>query len=300
MRRKKVILVTGASRGAGKGIACGLAKKFKEKAVIYVTARSRNSKEVYKGRYFSGTDKELPGSLFETAEIIEGFGSKVIPIVMDHADDVQTEELFTQIEKESGFLDILVNNATLLPHQLMERKPFWEKALDAQDILNVGLRTSYVSSWYGAKMMAKQKSGLIIFTSSFGANCYMHGPAYGAQKAGIDKFAYDMAVDLAPFNVQALSIWMGVLLTERTAIAAKLFPEQYAQMLENAETAEFTGYIIAAMAEDKMLQDISGQTVIAAEIAKERYQIIDRNGKQPPSHRDMLGAPPERNATVIY
>ena len=292
MTMSKIALVTGASRGVGKGVARSLAENG---YVVYVTGRSTPSNRV------SGWDgKPLPGTVDETVNEIIKNGGKAVPVLCDHGDDQQVAQLFEQIETEqNGHLDILVNNATYIHSELIDRKPFWEKGLEAQNILDVGLRTSYVASWHAAKIMSKNNKGLIVFTSSFGASCYMHGPAYGAQKAGIDKLAHDMAVDLKPFNVNTISIWMGLVLTERTRMIIKLFPEKYGPSLETAETPEFIGYIIHAIAHDEKAKDISGHRVIAAEIAKERYGITDQNNQYPPSHREMLGAPPAPNPVII-
>ena len=147
--------------------------------------------------------------------------------------------------------------------------------------------------------MVPKKQGLIMFGSSFGASCYMHGPAYGAQKAGIDKFAHDMAIDLKPAGVNAVSIWMGPLLTERALIAAEVKSEQYESFLATAETPQFIGHIVHAIASDPNGEELSGRTHIAAEIAQ-RYNISDREGKQPPSYREMLGSPPEPNPAIVY
>ena len=219
MTTPQVALVTGASRGAGKGIAKGLGAHG---MTVYVTGRT---KQIGAAKGWDGT--VLPGTVEETAQEITDAGGKGIAVICDHADDTQVEALFKQIEDEQGRLDILVNNAAYIHHQLIEQKPFWEKEIEAMNILDVGLRSAYVASWHAANIMAKQKSGLIAFGSSFGASCYMHGAAYGAQKAGLDKFAHDMAVDLKPHNVHAVSIWMGPLLTERALIAAEVHPEQY-------------------------------------------------------------------------
>ncbi|WP_372761617.1 SDR family NAD(P)-dependent oxidoreductase [Pseudoalteromonas sp.] len=287
----KVAIVTGASRGAGKGIALALGKKG---MIVYVTGRSTQS-----GSAFGWDGSALPGTVYETAEQINLAGGTGIAVVCDHSDDAQTAALFSQVEKEQGRLDILVNNATFIHQQLIEQKPFWLKELDAAKVLDVGLRSAYVASWHAAKLMAKQNSGLIIFGSSFGASCYLHGPAYGAQKAGIDKLAHDMAVDFKGTGMRAVSIWMGPLLTERSAIAGKLDQEQYQQFMATAESPEFIGEIVYAIANDSKNDELNGHTVIAAEIAK-RFNITDRDGLQPPSYRDMLGAPNEPNPAVIY
>ncbi len=288
----QVAIVTGASRGAGKGIAIALGEKG---MTVYVTGRSTKT-----GSAIGADGLPLPGTVYETAQQVTDAGGKGIAVICDHSDDEQTAALFKQVENEQGRLDILVNNAAFIHHQLIEPMPFWEKEIEAGNLLDVGLRSAYVASWHGAKMMTKQNSGLIIFTSSYGANCYMHGPAYGAQKAGVDKLAHDMAIDLKDFAVNTLSIWMGPLLTERIESAAKVRQEQYQPLIDIAETPEFIGNIIHAVACDPDAKELSGRTVISAEIAIERYQMKDINGKQPPSYRSTLGAPHEPNPVVVY
>ena len=108
-----------------------------------------------------------------------------------------------------------MNNAAAISDALTDRAPFWDKPLSLADVLDVGLRSAYVASWYAAPLLLRADHGLITFTSSPGSVCYMHGPAYGAQKAGVDKMAADMAVDFAGTGVSTVSIWMGILLTER-------------------------------------------------------------------------------------
>ena len=199
---------------------------------------------------------------------------------------------------QAGRLDVLVNNAAMIHHQLIEKKPFWEKELEAVDILDVGLRSSYVASWHAAKIMAAQGSGLIAFTSSFGASCYMHGPAYGAQKAGIDKLAHDMEHDLRGTGVIAISIWLGMQITERSQISAKTNPEQYEGFLAMAENPEFTAHILDAIDKAPNREALSGETLIGAEIARE-LGVQDR-GQDRVSHRDMLGSPRAKNPAAVY
>lgn len=290
MAETKVALVTGASRGAGAGIARGFGELG---YTVYVTGRTITPGDA-KG--WDGT--VLPGTVAETAAKVTELGGTGIPVMCDHGDDEQVAALFKQIEEEQGQLDVLVNNAAYIHHQLIEKKPFWEKELDAAKILDVGLRSAYVASWHAAKMMVKQGSGVIAFGSSFGASCYMHGPAYGAQKAGLDKFAHDMEHDLRETGVMAVSIWLGPLVTERSLIAQKTNPEQYEGFIETAENPEFTAHILDAMDKAPNRAELSGQTLIGAEIAKE-LGITDR-GKERPSYRDMLGTPPTKNPAAVY
>lgn len=281
MPTPKVALVTGATRGAGKGIALGLASQGMK---VFVTGRSKSTPTAtLKGETLSGT-------LDDTVEAINNAGGQGIAITCDHADDDQTEQVFKQIASEAGRLDILVNNAAYIHDSLIDPGGFWEKPLDLVRILDVGLRSAYVASYYAAPLMIKNGSGLITFTSSFGSACYMHGPAYGAQKVGYDKLAADMGVDLENENIAAVSLWLGPQLTERTEVVLKHRGEQYDDFMAMAETPEFNGRIIYALASDPDLMQKSGQTLVTAELAM-AYGLTDTEDRQPPSYRDQLGEP---------
>ena len=274
---KPVAVVTGASRGAGRGIAVALGSYG---CTVYVTGRSEKA-----------GDSVLPGTIYETAAAVTAAGGKGIAVRVDHADDAQVKALFEQVQREQNRIDILVNNACLIRDEVMAPLNFWEKPLAVIDVLDVGLRSSYVASYYAAPLMVAQKRGLVIFTSASGSVHYVFGAAYGAHKAGMDKFAADMAVDFKPFGVAALSIWMGPLMTERmrTLIAAE--PAKYGPFANVCETPEFSGHVIWALHNDPALMEISGQTVIGAEMAL-KYGLRDANGRQPRSYRDTHGVAP--------
>ncbi|WP_395337035.1 SDR family NAD(P)-dependent oxidoreductase [Novosphingobium sp. BL-8H] len=286
----KVALVTGASRGAGAGIARGFGEMG---YTVYVTGRT-----TVPGDAKGWDGSVLPGTVAETAARVNELGGTGIPVVCDHADDAQVAALFDRIRQESGRLDVLVNNAAYMHHQLIAKMPFWEKELDAQKILDVGLRSAYVASWHAARMMVPQGSGCIAMTSSFGASCYMHGPAYGAQKAGLDKLAHDMEHDLRGTGVIAISLWLGPQVTERAEIARRTNPEQYEAFAEMAENPEFSAHVLEAIQHAPDREDLSGQTLIVAEVAR-TLGVTDR-GRERPSHREMLGSPRPKNPAAVY
>lgn len=286
----KVALVTGASRGAGAGIARGFGELG---YTVYVTGRT-----VTPGEAKGWDGSTLPGTVAETAAAVTALGGKGIPVVCDHGKDDDVARLFERIAAESGRLDILVNNAAFIHHQLIDKKPFWEKELAAQHILDVGLRSAYVASWHAARIMVPQGGGLVAFTSSFGATCYMHGPAYGAQKAGLDKLAHDMEHDFRGTGVAAVSLWLGMQVTERSQISARTHPEQYEGFLAMAENPEFSAHVLDAIDRAPHRDELSGQTLIVAEVARE-LGIQDR-GQDRPSHRDMLGSPRPKNPAAVY
>ncbi|WP_442955447.1 SDR family NAD(P)-dependent oxidoreductase [Parasphingorhabdus sp.] len=265
-----IAVVTGATRGLGRGIARGLGSKG---ATVGVTGRDIKA-------------------LADVCAEIEAQGGKALAIVCDHKDDAQVEAAFAQVKRLLGGIDILVNNAAAVyGEDLMVPGPFWEKPLRLAEMIDVGLRSNYVAAWHAAPIMAAAGKGLIASISFYGAISYFHGAAYGAAKAGTDKMMADMAVDLAPHGVAAISYWPGFILTDAVkAMPPEMIPEDLRAMLPHWETPEFSGLVIDALYRDKKLMEMSGQTLIGAELA-ERYGIVDLDGKQPMSYRASMGAP---------
>jgi len=280
----RVVVVTGASRGAGRGIATALGASG---ATVYVTGRTREEAE-----------SSLPGTVQATADAITAAGGRGIAVYCDHGDDGQVRRLFEQVRDEQGRLDILVNNAAQIHDALTRSGPFWEKPLELTEIWDVGMRSHYVATWYAAPLLVANGEGLVVNTSSFGGRIYMHGPAYGAGKAAVDKMAHDMAVDFRPHNVAVVSIWMGLLLTERTRAVMETEPEMYATLADTAEHPEFTGRVIDALARDPGLMEKSGGVWIGAELGAQ-YGVTDIDGRQPPSHRAFFGEPTSFGDAVV-
>lgn len=279
----KICVVTGASRGVGKGIALALGAQG---ATVYVTGRSRNE-----------TDSTLGGTVDATAAEITARGGRGIAVHCDHASDASVLALFEKVRTEQGHLDILVNNAIALPGGLTTAAPFWQKSLDELSLLEVGLRSSYVAAWHAAPLLIESK-GLLVFTSSFGGTCYMHGPAYGAGKAGTDKMVHDMAHDFKPFGVTVISLWLGLVKTERTNSVCAAEPEKYGAAYKVAESPEFPGRVISVFYSDPERDALSGSIQVTAELAK-HYGITDLDGRQPPSYRRALGDPTVFSTAVV-
>ena len=213
-----VAVVTGASRGAGRGIAAALSHHGWR---VYATGR---------------TIAEAPAG--------------GVAVRVDHGDDDAVAALFARIADESGGSTC---SSTTPPRSRRPGRPeaVLGEATGLADVLDVGLRSSYVASCYAAPLLVRQGRGLIAFTSSPGSVCYMHGPAYGAQKAGVDKMVADMAVDFRGTGVSTVSIWMGILLTEKLRGGRSTdIPEALARTAEHAETPEFTGHLINALYHD--------------------------------------------------
>ena len=281
-----VAIVTGASRGAGRGIAIALGSHG---CTVYVTARTVKS-----------GDHPLPGTVGETADAVTAAGGKGIAVACDHRDDDAVAALFRQVHDEQGRIDILVNNAALIHDENNTPENFWEKPLKLTDLIDVGIRSGYVASWHAARQMVEQDHGLIVFTSASGAAHYSMGPTYGAHKAAMDKMAHDFAVDFrnAGVGVKALSIWMGALATDRLLAMIEGDPEKFGYLRDQLETPEFTGHVIWALYNDPELADLSGKTLIGAEMAA-KYGLTDEGGRQPPSYRDTHGVVPFEYYPVV-
>ena len=275
----KVAVVTGASRGIGKGIALALGG---EGATVYVTGRT-----VTIGSY------PLPGTVGETAAEVERRGGKGIAVKVDHAVDLEVAALFDQVRREQGRLDILVNNAFALPEDLIEPKPFWEKPLSNWQMVDVGVRSNYVAAWHAAKIMVPQKSGLIVAISGYVGVTYTYGVVFGTCKSAVDRMARDMAIELKPHNVTSISLWQGLTFTERAIRNIGLNPAMKQQTVTNPAigcSPEHPGRVIAALANDPELMKRSGGTFITAEVAQD-YGITDIDGKIIPSLRAQRGSP---------
>jgi NAD(P)-dependent dehydrogenase (short-subunit alcohol dehydrogenase family) len=265
----KVALVTGASRGVGRGVALPLGEAG---ATVYLTGRT-----VEPG---TGPDG-LPGTILETAEEVRARGGRAIAIRCDHRDDTQVEAVFRQITAEHGRLDLLVNNVwggyEKLVHdgRYIDSFPFWEQPIDRWDsMFAAGVRAHYVASVFAARQMVAQRSGLIVTISFWSARKFIGSPAYGAAKAADDTLVRDMAHQLREHNVAAVSLYPGLVRTENVLRFADYFD------FSNSESPEFIGRVIAALAADPAVLARSGQILVAAAVAR-GYGVTDVDGKQP-------------------
>ena len=279
--KKLVVVVTGASRGIGRGIARVFGRRG---ATVYVVGRSQ-----VKGTQRSPGGAELSGTIHEVAAEVTAAGGNGVAFACDMARDDQIRALFDRVARESGHIDILVNNAAFL-HEGMGKRPFWEAPPELANIIDVGLRCHHVATYYAAPLLIAAGRGLIVNISFFG-DAKIHDPAYYASKAGLDKLAAVYANEFRPFNVAAISLWPGYVATERMTKLAE--GDAGAKELKDTlefESTEFSGLVIDALYNDSRLPSLSGKTLISAEVA-DRYGLSDIDGGKPKSLRATYGGP---------
>jgi dehydrogenase/reductase SDR family protein 1 len=259
----KIALVTGASRGVGKGIASGLGEAG---ATVYATGRT-----VLEGEGAI----PLPGTVSRTAEEITALGGAGVALACDHRDDGQVSAVFDAIRSRSGRLDVLVNNVWGgYEHfwdgtQFWNEHGFWTAPIARWDsMFAAGVRAHYVASVQAARVMVAAGAGLIVHVSSEAAAKDDAGVAYGVAKAATDRMAACMAHELRAHGVAVVSLYPGLVRTESVLKAAEHFD------LSRSESPLFVGRVVAALAADPDVMRRSGEVVTTGELATE-YGIDD-------------------------
>lgn len=266
MLRDRVALVTGGSRGIGRGVALALGDAG---ATVFVTGRTRR-----------GEPASFPGSIDETAALVTERGGLGVALACDHADDAAVAAVFARIDAEAGRLDLLVNNVFSIPDGPLYGTPFWDQPVAQWDAMHaVGLRSHYVAAQHAARRMIARRAGLIVNVSSFGAASYQVNVAYGVGKAALDRLSRDAARELRPHEVCVVSLWPGIVRTERVLSGELPYDTTI------SETPELTGRAVVALAGDPDVMRRTGKPWVVAELAAE-YGFTDLDGTTPPSLRE--------------
>jgi len=272
-----VAIVTGASRGVGRGCAIELGAAG---ATVYVTGRT-----LHEG------DAALPGSIASAAQAVDAAGGRGIAVACDHRDDAQVAALFERVEREQERLDVLVNNAFLIPPELTSGRKFWEVPISNwDDMLDVGTRSAFVASAHAARRMVRARRGLIVNISSSGARHYAWHVCYGVGKAALDRLSADTAHELAPFGVAVVSLWPGLVLTERVERVREQLPGLAAL---RTESPRFSGRAVVALARDPEVLRLSGQALTSRDLAL-RYGFRDVDGSLPDGPLEERPVPASR------
>ena len=272
----RVAVVTGASRGIGKGIALELGAAG---ATVFVT-----------GRTVEPDSGPLPGTVGDTAAEIDARGGRGIALACDHHLDGQVEAVFDRVMRECGRLDVLVNNVFSSPRMVpWLGVPFWELPIEAWDeTIDIGVRSHYVASRFAVPLLFATGRGLIVNVSSSGAVQYSHNVPYGVGKAALDRLTADMAHELGPHGVTVVSIWPGLVRTELVTMGAREtedgrrvigLPGEGEFDLAEAESPHFSGRAVVALATDPDVASRSGRAYPVAQLAAE-YGFTDVDGRR--------------------
>jgi NAD(P)-dependent dehydrogenase (short-subunit alcohol dehydrogenase family) len=281
----RVAVVTGASRGAGRGIALELGAAG---ATVYVTGRSMRAQpaESY-GRILALSELEaLPGSIDETADELTRMGGHGIAARCDHTQEDDVASLFARVQHEQGRLDVLVNNAWG-GHETFDgvfEAPFWEHPLSNWDsMFDRGVRNHLLASRFAAPLMVAQKSGLIAITSFWDRDKYLRGNLfYDLAKSAMNRLAFGMAEELRPHGVASLALSPGWMRTEFVLAGHKTDEAHWHERpaLARTESPRYLGRAIAALAGDAGVMQKSGSVHRVADLARE-YGFTDIDGRQP-------------------
>lgn len=274
----RVAVVTGASRGAGKGIALALGAAG---ATVYVTGRStRNTVRADHPDWGA-----WPGTIDETAEAVTEQGGIGIPVRCDHTADTDVEALFVRVKEEQGRLDVLVNNAwgghdggAITP------RPFWELSLDNwQHMFTGGVRAGIVSSYYALPLMLRQGHGLIINIGFWDHDKYTGSFWYDLAKNACNRVAFGLAHDVRDHGIAAVALSPGWM---RTELVLAHFGTDDAHWVEHealhqTESVTYVGRAVVALASDPDVLEKSGRALRVGDLARE-YGFTDVDGRQPP------------------
>jgi len=259
----KIAVVTGASRGVGKGIAIALGEQG---CTVYVTGRTTGDGE---------------RTIDTTARLVTEAGGHGRAFQVDHGDDDQIASLFERVRTDVGRLDLLVNNVYKIPDPPAWGGGFWDHPIQIwDDQVGIGLRAHYVACWHASSLLfASTPGAAILNVSSPGGQSYHFSSSYGAGKAGLDRLTADMATELKPKGVSACVLYPGAVSTEFIVDSAKTTGMDLSQ----AQTPLFVGRTAAALLGAPDLMDRTG-TIQWVEDLAEEFDIVDENGKRPPGY----------------
>ena len=271
----QVAVVAGATRGAGRGIACMLGEAG---ATVYCTGRSVRGQPAFEGR---------PETIEETAELVTRRGGRGIAVQVDHLQEAAVQALFERVQAEQGRLDVVVNDIWGGDPLTQWGKPFWELNIaDGLLMQQRGVHTHLITSRHAAPRLVAQRRGLIVEITDGDTPAYRGNLFYDLAKASVIRLALGMAEELRPHGVTALAVTPGFL---RSEAMLDLFGVTEANWPAGAqrdphfiasETPYFVGRAVAALAADPHVAAKAGGVYSSWGLSDE-YGFTDVDGRRP-------------------
>lgn len=279
----QVAVVTGASRGAGRGVAHELGAAG---ATVYVTGRSttREAPATYGKILELSKLAAMPGTIDETAALVTAVGGRGVAVRCDHTRQDEVRELFERVQRDEGRVDLLVNNAWGA-HETLDGRfeaPFWEHTLEHWDsMFDRGVRNHVLASRLAAPLMIGRGRGLIATTTFWDRDRYLRGNLfYDLAKATMNRLAFALAEELRPHGVASVAVSPGWMRTELVLAGHAATEETWRDKPELArtESPRYLGRAIAALAADASVMAKSGKVLRVADLAAE-YGFTDVDGR---------------------
>jgi NAD(P)-dependent dehydrogenase (short-subunit alcohol dehydrogenase family) len=282
--RDCVAIVTGASRGAGRGIAHELGAAG---ACVYVTGRCTRREPAASYRQLMDLSKldRLPGNIEDTADEVTQAGGRGIAVRCDHTQEADVAALFARVQRDHGRLDLLVNNAWG-GHESFDgvfEAPFWKHPIAHWDTMfDRGVRNHLLASRFAAPLFVELKRGLIVTTTYWDRGHYLRGNLfYDLAKSTMCRLAFDMAQELKPHGVASVAVSPGWMRTEFVLAGHQTDEAHWHERpaLVRTESARYLGRAVAALAADSKVLDKTGQVLRVGDLARE-YGFTDIDGRQ--------------------
>jgi len=280
----RVAVVTGASRGAGKGIAVELGAAG---ATVYVTGRSTRAQPPtsYSRILALSQLPRMPGSIEDTAEEVTREGGRGIAVRCDHTDATDVESLFARVKRDEGRLDLLVNNAWG-GHEAFTGvfdAPFWDQPLDQWEaMIDRGVRNHLLASRAAVPLLLQRRGGLIVTTTFWDRDRYIRGNLlYDLAKSAMNRLAFGMAEELRPHGVASVAVSPGWMRTELILTGHRTDEAHWRERpaLARTESPRYVGRAVVALAADPGVLERSGQVLRVADVAR-TYGFTDVDGRQ--------------------
>lgn len=269
----KVALVAGATRGAGRGIACMLGEAG---ATVYCTGRSVRGKPATRNR---------PETIEQTAEMVTARGGNGIPVQVDHTDLDQVRALCEGIAQDQGRLDVLVNDLT--GDANMEFKPFETHSLEkGLKLLQNGSISHIITSYYCIPLMKKNGGLIVEVTDGVGDEVREFNFYYDLEKATNIRLACSLALQLKPYKIAVVAMTPGYLRSEEMLDHFGVAEDNWREAIKHdrnfaySESPFYIGKAVVALACDKKVMQKSGKALVSGKLARE-YNFYDLDGTQP-------------------